>query len=195
MKGIKTMKKDNIIKAATRFFASQGFDGTTTKLISDEAGVTEPLLYYHFSGKDEIYTSILDSVFSDYFKQLEILKTETKTMFEKIESLFTLHFNLVKKMPHEMALVLSPRPAKLNDPGNVYTKNTKRHTKWLKSTIGDCLKKGIGSGEFRPVRVRETTSLIIMLLGAIILNKDYKNNQAMRDSVIDFWHRILVAGK
>ena len=65
------MKKNNINKAATRFFATQGYDGTTTKAISDKAGVTEPLLYYHFTGKDEIYTSILDSVFSDYFKQLK----------------------------------------------------------------------------------------------------------------------------
>ena len=55
------MKKNNIIEAATYFFATQGFDGTTTKAISDQAGVTEPLLYYHFSGKDEIYTTILEA--------------------------------------------------------------------------------------------------------------------------------------
>ena len=64
------MKKNNIIKAATHFFASQGFDGTTTKAISDKAGVTEPLLYYHFSGKDEIYTSILDAIFVGLFQAI-----------------------------------------------------------------------------------------------------------------------------
>ena len=186
------MKKNNIIKAATRLFASQGYDGTTTKAISDKAGVTEPLLYYHFTGKDEIYTSILDSVFSDYFKQLEVLKKETKTIFEKIESLFLVHFILVKKMPNEMALILSPRPAKLNDPDNLYAKNTKRHKRWLKSYIGDCLKKGIDSGEFNPVQVKETTSIVIMMLNEILQKKDYKDSQTMRDSIIDFWRRILV---
>ncbi len=186
------MKKNNIIKAATRLFASQGYDGTTTKAISDKAGVTEPLLYYHFTGKDEIYTSILDSVFSDYFKQLEVLKKETKTIFEKIESLFLVHFILVKKMPNEMALILSPRPAKLNDPDNIYAKNTKRHKRWLKSYIGDCLKKGIDSGEFNPVQVKETTSIVIMMLNEILQKKDYKDSPAMRDSIIDFWRRILV---
>ena len=186
------MKKNNIIKAATRFFALQGFDGTTTKAISDKAGVTEPLLYYHFSGKDEIYTSILDSIFSEYFNQLDVLKTETNTLFEKIESLFLVHFTLVKKMPNEMALILSPRPAKLNDPGNIYTKNTKQHKKWLKSYIGDCLKKGIDSGEFNPVQIKETTSIIIMILNEILHKKEYKDTQAMRDSVIGFWRKILV---
>ena len=187
------MKKNNIIKAATHFFASQGYDGTTTKAISDKAGVTEPLLYYHFSGKDEIYTSILDSIFSDYFKQLEVLKNETKTLFEKIESLLLIHFTLVKKMPDEMALILSPRPAKLTDPDNIYAKNTKRHKRWLKSYIGDCLKKGIDSGEFNPVQIKETTSIIIMMINEILQKKDYKDSQAMRKSIIDFWRRILVS--
>jgi len=186
------MKKNNIIQAATRFFASQGFDGTTTKAISDKAGVTEPLLYYHFSGKDEIYTSILDSVFSDYFDQLKPLKKETNTIFEKIENLFILHFILAKKMPHEMSLILSPRPAKLNDPGNSYIKNTKRHKKWLKSYINGCLKKGIESGEFNTVPLKETTSLIIMLINAILQNRDYKDSQAMRRSVIEIWQKVLL---
>lgn len=187
------MKKNNIIKAATRFFASQGYDGTTTKAISDKAGVTEPLLYYHFSGKDDIYTSILDSIFSDYFKQLEVLKKETNTTFDKIENLFLMHFTLVKKMPNEMALILSPRPAKLSDPDNIYGKNTKRHKKWLKSFIGTCLKKGIESGEFNSVQIKETTSIIIMMINEILHKNDYKDSRAMREAIIDFWRRILVS--
>ena len=187
------MKKNNIIKTATRFFASQGYDGTTTKAISDKAGVTEPLLYYHFSGKDEIYTSILSSIFSDYFNQMEVLKKETNTLFEKIESLFLIHFTLAKNMPDEMALILSPRPAKLNDPEDIYAKNTKRHKRWLKSFIGDCLKKGVASGEFNPVQIKETASIIIMMINEILQKKDYKDTQAMRGSVIDFWRRILVS--
>ena len=103
-----------------------------------------------------------------------------------------LHFTLVKKMPNEMALILSPRPAKLNDPGNIYTNNTKQHKRWLKSYIGDCLKKGIDSGEFNPVQIKETTSIIIMMLNEILHKKDYKDSQAMRNSIMDFWRKILV---
>ena len=35
-------KKQNIIQAATRLFAEQGFEGTTTLQIANEAGVTDP---------------------------------------------------------------------------------------------------------------------------------------------------------
>ena len=58
-------KKDNIIKAATHLFATQGFDGTTTLQISKDADATEPLIYYHFTGKDEIYLTILASIFTE----------------------------------------------------------------------------------------------------------------------------------
>ena len=38
-------KKQNIIQAATHLFAEQGFEGTTTLQIANEADVTEPLIY------------------------------------------------------------------------------------------------------------------------------------------------------
>ena len=66
-------KKRNIIQAATRLFAAQGFDGTTTLQITREAGATEPLLYHHFKGKDELFTHILSNAFAEYFDRAEKL--------------------------------------------------------------------------------------------------------------------------
>jgi AcrR family transcriptional regulator len=48
-------KKDAILKSAAALFALQGFDATTTRQISVEAGATEPLIYYHFKGKDDLF--------------------------------------------------------------------------------------------------------------------------------------------
>ena len=185
------MKKNNIIEAATYFFATQGFDGTTTKAISDQAGVTEPLLYYHFTGKDEIYTTILEAAFTDYSKALKELNKDTKTAFDKIENLLTLHFDLVKKIPHEMSLVVSHKPSKLNDPEDVYDNQNKKHRKWLKSYLTRCLKKGVATKEFGKVPVKETANLIMMVISAILQKKDYQNTQAMRQATIDFWRKNL----
>ncbi len=185
------MKKNNIIEAATYFFATQGFDGTTTKAISDKAGVTEPLLYYHFTGKDEIYTTILEAAFTDYSKALKGLNKETKTAFEKIENLFALHYDLVKKVPHEMSLVVSPKPSKLNDPEDIYDRHNKKHRKWLKSYLTRCLKKGVAASEFGKIPVKETTNLIMMVINAILQKKDYQNTKAMRQVTVDFWHKNL----
>ena len=91
-------KKQNIIEAATHLFAVQGFDGTSTLQIVKKAKVTEPLLYYHFKGKEDLFTHIFNATFQEYFSQLESLDKKTKTEFEKIENLITLHFQFVEEI-------------------------------------------------------------------------------------------------
>jgi AcrR family transcriptional regulator len=63
-------KRQAIIDSATRLFGSIGFDATTTIEIANEAGVTEPLIYYHFEGKDDLFTQIISATFSEYFSAL-----------------------------------------------------------------------------------------------------------------------------
>ena len=48
-------KRHAIIESATRLFGSIGFNATSTLEIADEADVTEPLIYYHFKGKHELF--------------------------------------------------------------------------------------------------------------------------------------------
>jgi AcrR family transcriptional regulator len=54
-------KRETILKTAASLFATQGFDGTTTMQIAREAGVTEPLIYYHFKTKGDLFTSIIET--------------------------------------------------------------------------------------------------------------------------------------
>ena len=185
------IKKHNIIKAATHLFATQGYDGTTTIQISRDADATEPLLYYHFTGKDEIYTLILASIFKDYFSRLKALQVKTDTQFEKIENLFRLHFHLIAKMPNEMSLVVSNRPAKLNDPHNVYAKNTKTQKKRLNYYLSSCLKKGIETGEFKKMPVKEITSILMMMIYGV-LRQSAKPGRKLVDATVEFLNTRLV---
>jgi AcrR family transcriptional regulator len=76
-------KKQNIIRAAARLFAEQGFEGTTTLQSARKAGVTEPLIYFHFKSKDEIFNHILETSFKEYFSRLETLERETGALFPR----------------------------------------------------------------------------------------------------------------
>ena len=60
-------KREMILKTAARLFSTQGFDATTTLQLAREAGVTEPLIYYYFSGKDELFTRLIENIFANYF--------------------------------------------------------------------------------------------------------------------------------
>jgi AcrR family transcriptional regulator len=51
-----------VVETACRVFAKSSYHGSTTALIAREIGVTEPVLYRHFSSKRELYLACLDSV-------------------------------------------------------------------------------------------------------------------------------------
>jgi TetR/AcrR family transcriptional regulator len=54
--------RDQILDAAERLFARQGFDPTTIKAIGAEAGVNPALLYYYFGSKEELYKAVLQRI-------------------------------------------------------------------------------------------------------------------------------------
>ena len=188
-------KKFYIIDASTRLFATQGFDATTTIQISEEASVTEPLLYYHFKGKDELYTSILASAFDEYFTRLESLKKETKTWFEKIENIITLHFQLTEEKPYDYYLTIKSYPTRLKDPDKVYEKNIQRQKDWYRTYFTDCLRKGIKAGEFIKVPVNETANILVLLVKDIVRQQSFspKKDKKAMNAIIDFCRRSLAA--
>ncbi|MEH2163021.1 MAG: TetR/AcrR family transcriptional regulator [Nostoc sp.] len=53
--------RTRILQAAQRLFASQGFDGTTTRDLAQAAGVAEGTLFRHFSNKKAILVEVATS--------------------------------------------------------------------------------------------------------------------------------------
>ncbi len=52
-------RRHQILDAAERLFAGQGFARTTIKQIGRAAGVNSALLYYYFADKDQLYREVL----------------------------------------------------------------------------------------------------------------------------------------
>ena len=91
-------KRQAIIESATLLFGTLGFDATTTLEIANEAGVTEPLIYYHWKGKDGLFTHCLELAFERYFSYLDNLPKRTSTEFQKIIAIIDLHFQIVNEL-------------------------------------------------------------------------------------------------
>ena len=56
--------RDRILAAAVELFSERSFDGATTREIAQRAGVTQPLLNYHYRSKDELWRAAVDSLFA-----------------------------------------------------------------------------------------------------------------------------------
>src|SRR4051794_12953499 len=56
--------RGRILDAALDLFSELSFEGATTREIAARAGVTQPLLNYHFSSKDELWFAAVDRIFA-----------------------------------------------------------------------------------------------------------------------------------
>ena len=189
-------KKQAILKTAARLFAAQGFDATTTIQIAREAGATEPLIYYHFKGKDDLFTRIIGATFSEYFSRIDALEKSPDSPFGQIQKLIELQYDIAEEMPDEVQLVANACPARLNDPEDICAGNVKEYRRRLLGYLTRSISEGAGSGEFDQVPVEETAILILSVINGIVrysrMNPDPKKN--LRKAAVDFCRRSLMNG-
>jgi AcrR family transcriptional regulator len=189
-------KKQAILKTAARLFAAQGFDATTTIQIAREAGATEPLIYYHFKGKDDLFTRIIGATFSEYFSRIDALEKDPDSPFGQIQKLIELQYDIAEEMPDEVQLVANACPARLNDPEDICAGNVKDYRRRLLGYLTRSISEGVGSGKFGQVPVEETAILILSVINGIVrysrMNPDPKKN--LRKAAVDFCRRSLMNG-
>ncbi|PKG23900.1 TetR/AcrR family transcriptional regulator [Niallia nealsonii] len=53
------MKKEELKKAALKFFALNGYEGTSLNQIADEVGIKKSSIYSHYKGKDELFLEVV----------------------------------------------------------------------------------------------------------------------------------------
>lgn len=54
-------RRQQIMQVAMGLFARQGFNGTTTRQIADQAGVNEAIVFRHFPRKEDLYWSVIQN--------------------------------------------------------------------------------------------------------------------------------------
>jgi TetR/AcrR family transcriptional regulator len=57
--------RDRILAAAVDLFSEKSFDGASTREIATRAGVTQPLVSYHYKSKDDLWRAAVDSLFAE----------------------------------------------------------------------------------------------------------------------------------
>jgi AcrR family transcriptional regulator len=53
-------RREQLMDTARGLFAERGFDGTSVEEIAARAGVSKPVVYEHFGGKDGLYAVVVD---------------------------------------------------------------------------------------------------------------------------------------
>ncbi|WP_304233218.1 TetR/AcrR family transcriptional regulator [Jiulongibacter sediminis] len=109
-----TEKQENILEAALRLFASEGYNATSTKKVAIEAGVSEGLIFRHFGNKEGLLQAILNlgkerfhKVYANIVLQSdpkEVIKKAILMLFEVPEEEYAF-WKLQFKLKWELELV------------------------------------------------------------------------------------------
>jgi AcrR family transcriptional regulator len=77
-------RREQILSVATKLFAAHGYECTTTAAIAEAAGVTEPILYRHFTGKQALFIAIVQAMSQMTIRHWEELIEGTSDPMEQI---------------------------------------------------------------------------------------------------------------
>ena len=100
MKKIKGDKESEILTAAVRVFAKNGFHKSKMATIAEEAGVSAGTLYNYFSDKDHMFDRIFDEVCKAFYAGIEPLQVRDDfSSLEKLEGAVDLIFDILGPHP------------------------------------------------------------------------------------------------
>ena len=109
-KNIINSTKERIIEAAQSLFSEHTYLGVSMSDIAKKLNITKAALYYHFTGKEEIYKRVLDGTFKELklcIKKASNEKTSDKKLYSLIKGY--LDFGLKEKnLVKAIILKLSP---------------------------------------------------------------------------------------
>lgn len=70
-----------ILGAAACLFARKGYGPTTVRMIAAAADVTVPMVYYYFTGKEQIFVTLFESLGRDFFNRIDAIKAKEDLSF------------------------------------------------------------------------------------------------------------------
>lgn len=101
----KDKRRRQILQATLHIMKERGLEGTTTRRIADEVGITEPALYRHFRNKKEIVLEALEELSRRPIQLLLEAGGDEGTIPERIMRMSEAFYNFVMEDPEEALLL------------------------------------------------------------------------------------------
>src|SRR5690349_3449271 len=99
-------KRRNILDAAVKVFARQGFHLTRVSDIADEAGVAYGLVYHYFKSKDDVLNELFNQRLSLLLAAIEEADGSTRTPREKLSVVASFIVDSYRHDPELMKVII-----------------------------------------------------------------------------------------
>jgi AcrR family transcriptional regulator len=171
--------KEHILAAARQFFSEYSYLGTSMSDIAQKLNITKAALYYHFSGKAEIYKKVLDEVWSD-LRQTISQAMEQSSPQQKLSNLIKGYLDFVsreKNLIKALMVKITPHDSQIMD-----------HIASIREQIINLVQPIIAEAlsnkeSVKKADSRNLASLLINLMDGLILEYSFFNKKIESEKI------------
>jgi len=177
--------RERLLRAAVDVFDRKGYAAASVREIVERAGITKPVLYYHFGSKEGILVAILEEAARQFQKAVTraaqrpgSARERLAALCEEIYSLFKQNVPVVR-VAH--AVYFGPREGLPPFDFNVFDRT-------LADALHRIVEEGMATGELRRAPIDDVSTLIN---GVIEVCTDQELNPHVTPIGLDGLHRVL----
>jgi AcrR family transcriptional regulator len=143
-------RRQALIETAIRVFSAGSYRGTTTAEIARAAGVSEPILYRHFSSKRELYLAALDHVWGKARESWEEALASTANVADAFAAMGAGHVS-VHDCKFQMAELWVQALGEAAEDAEL-RRHLRRHMREVHDFIAGVIRRGQEEGVLHPGR-------------------------------------------
>lgn len=153
--------RERLLKAAVRLFAVKGYAATTVRDILRAAGVTAPVLYYHFGSKEGLFVALLRDGLQRVDTAVQQALGEVGSAAERARAYCVVHATIRREYAEftwiiDAIIAGPPEAAPKFDFKAVFERNI--------GELADLVRAAVAAGEFR---VCDPIATALALLGVV----------------------------
>jgi AcrR family transcriptional regulator len=156
-------RKQQILEAAIAVFARLGFRATRMDDVAEQAGLSKGALYLYYKSKDAIIAALLQHLFAQEFKQLQVL-VESESKGPVVEQLLILTRQLAAMMQWMGKLMpIAFEFYAIAGRDKAVRQFLKEYFTDYRTLLTRLIERGIAQGEFRDIDAEATAITLTAL--------------------------------
>jgi TetR/AcrR family transcriptional regulator len=171
------VRREEILKAAEKIFAQNGFYNSTVAEIAKESEFAIGTLYQFFTNKEELYYTMMIEKFDLLYKTLQGKVSENNTclaklscLVEEVLSFIEQHVDFFKIFTWELNVLNSPMNNQLKD------QLIEKHFAYIQ-LISDVIKEGFKEGVLRQGNAEDLSTALVGMMNIFSFNWIYNRQQ------------------
>lgn len=162
-------RREQILTAATRLFAEQGYAECVTQLLADTLGVGKGTLYRHFPSKRALFLAAVDRVMRLLQEHVARSLADEPDGLGRVRRGIQAYLEFFREHPEFVELLVQERAQFRDRERPTYFEHRERNVRYWR----DLYRQLVGEGRFREMPVERVSDVVSALLyGAMFLN-DY----------------------